>query len=226
LKSSSQRWVLCRSWDVASPCWRVGPAAGGQVGVPAQHGAGYTSRSRRSGGGSSLLSALRTARSTRAALGRESAWATRRPRDAGPRSRRPSLCRSGRAAQPGRQLGRYFATAEACQRERVRLRGLTHHSFSLSRRGLNRGVGFRGRRHVSPGVPKASGPAPERASRRQPATQAWLRLASASTTCRCPSSVGLLVAVLVVVIVTPRIFLDFYLCYCTRSPLSAAGISR
>jgi hypothetical protein len=54
----------------ARPSARVGPAVGNELGMPTQQGSGDTSRIRRSGAGSSLLSALSTARSRQVNAGR------------------------------------------------------------------------------------------------------------------------------------------------------------
>jgi hypothetical protein len=59
---------------------------------------GDSSRSRRSGTGSSLLSALSTARSSHVSVGGGWCGAAQRPRGAVPGSRRPSPHQSGRAA--------------------------------------------------------------------------------------------------------------------------------
>ena len=55
-----RRWGGWSAWSSV----RVGPAAGNELGVPAQQCRGDTSRSWRRGAGSSLLSALSTARSS------------------------------------------------------------------------------------------------------------------------------------------------------------------
>ena len=85
---------------------RIGPLPGDTAAVPAQDGAGVTSRCIRSLAGRSRISAARTARSAQSGRGRGLARRTGRPRAAARAAPRPWRLPTARAGPASRRAGR------------------------------------------------------------------------------------------------------------------------